>query len=66
MGDWYVPKRWKKINSEPESLPCFGFATTEPECVCNTLYKVSRSRVQEGKREISSVSEVFCATFLMN
>lgn len=52
--------------TQPESSPCFGFATTEPKCVYNTLHKVSRHRVQEAKREISSVSEVFYATFLMN
>lgn len=61
-----MPKRWKKINSEPESSPCFGFAVTEPKCVYNSLYKVSRNRVQEGKRALRSVSEVFYATFKMN
>lgn len=35
------------------------FAMTEPQCVSNTLYKVSRNRVQEGKREITSVSKYF-------
>lgn len=35
------------------------FAMTEPQCVSNTLYKVSRNRVQEGKRENTSVSKYF-------
>lgn len=35
------------------------FAMTEPQCVPNTLYKVSRNRAQEGKREIASVSKYF-------
>lgn len=48
-----------KINSESQSSPCFMFAMTEPQCVSNTLYKVSRNRVQEGKREITSVSNYF-------
>lgn len=48
-----------KINSESQSSPCFVFAMTEPQCVSNTLYKVSRNRVQEGKREITSVSKYF-------
>lgn len=35
------------------------FAMTEPQCISNTLYKVSRNRVQQGKREITSVSKDF-------
>lgn len=60
--DGYLPKSWKKISFEPESLPRFGFVTAEPECLCNTIYKVSRNRIQEAKKEISS--EVLCATVL--
>lgn len=64
-GDRYVPMRWKKINSEPKRSPCFGFPTTKPECLYSTSYKVSRNRLQGGKREISSLSAVFYATFLI-
>lgn len=66
IGDQYVPKWWWKINSESQSCPCFMFAITEPLCVANTLYQLSRNRAQEGKRGITSVSKYFMALLNFN